>query len=337
MQRLSRIGRARRMDFRDERGAVAVIVALTMTVVIGMAALVIDVGASQARLAQLQEAADAASLAIAQQCVGAAGTTVASCASSVIGGATSTARQLAVANVNDGSVAVGTPVFTASTVRVTATSDQVGFFSRLFGVDSTSLSASAKAQWSQPITPLPLAYHECALPDPSSATVLLRSDVLALPLGSCGLVGSVVGILGASWAADADCSFDVNLLTYVGGVLSNVLPPQCAALVTTLIGKQVLLPVYDHVLGPIVINGALLGNGYAVTKYALVTVTGYDFQSVNVFGISLGGPKNMPGAPQCPTLLGIEVPLCQGIQGQFVGYLTPAEAAQRLVGVQLIE
>jgi hypothetical protein len=263
----------------------------------------------------------------------------------VIGGAASTAQQLAVANVNDGSVAVGTPVFTASTVRVTATSDQVGFFSRLFGVDSTSLSASAKAQWSQPITPLPLAYHECALPAPSASTVFLRYDLLDLNLGSCGLLSGVTDLLGPGWVATSDCKYTVDLLSYVSSTLTKVLPTQCAALVSSLIGKQVMLPVYSRILGPIVINGALLGNGYQVEKYAVMTVTGYDFQTLNlsVFGAVTAtiGPKSMPGAPQCPSVdvafVHVEMPTCQGLQGVFSGYLTPAEAAQRLVGVQLIE
>lgn len=331
MQRLT-------LRLRDERGATAIIVALTMFVVLAMAALVIDVGASQARRAQLQEAADAAALAIAQQCVDAPATTVASCASSVIGGATTTAQELAVANVNDRSVTVGTPVFTASTVKVTASSNQVGFFSRIFGVDSTSLAASAKAQWAQPVTPLPLAYHECNLPAPSNNTVFIESDILNVNLATCPLLGAVTGLLGARWAPDANCSFDVNLLTYVNGVLSNVLPSQCVSMLASLIGKQVLIPVYDQVLGPIVINGVLLGNGYQVQKYALFTVTGYDFQSVNALGLTLGGPMNISGSPQCAVVLGIQFPLtCQGLQGKLTQFVTPAEAAQLLVGVQLIE
>ena len=326
---------------RDERGATAIIVALTMAIVLGMAALVIDVGASQARRAQLQEAADAAALAIAQQCVSAAATTVASCASSVIGGASSTAQQLAVANVNDHTVTVSTPTFTASTVKVTAKSDQVGFFSRIFGVDSTTLQASAKAQWTQPVTPLPLAYHECNLPDPSNNTVFLESDILSitnLNIAGCGLLGSVTGLLGARWAPDGSCSFDVNLLSYVNGVLSNLLPSQCVSMLGSLIGKQVLIPVYGNVLVPIVINGVLLGQGYEVKKYALFTVSGYDFQSINALGLTLGGPMNISGSPQCQVILGIQWPLtCQGLQGKLTQFVTPAEAAQLLVGVQLIE
>lgn len=326
---------------RDEGGATAIIVALTMSIVLGMAALVIDVGASQARRAQLQEAADAAALAIAQQCVKAAGTTVASCAPPVVGGATATAQELAVANVNDRTVSVSTPTFTASTVKVTAKSDQVGFFSRIFGVDSTTLQASAKAQWIPPVTRLPLAYHECNLPDPSNNTVFIESDILSitnLNIADCGLLGSVTGLLGARWAPDANCSFDVNLLTYVNGVLSNVLPSQCVSMLGSLIGKQVLIPVYDQVLVPIVVNGVLLGQGYQVKKYALFTVTGYDFQSVNILGVSLGGPKSMPAGPQCAVVLGIEFPLlCQGLQGKLTQFVTAAEAAQMQVGVQLIE
>lgn len=323
---------------RDEHGAVAVIVAISMTVVLAMAALVIDVGAIQARRAQLQEAADAAALGIAQQCSRASATTLASCAPVVQAAARTTAAQLGTANLGDASVAV--PAFTSSTVTVTATSAQAGIFSGLFGSASKGLTASATARWVPPVVPLPLAFHECALPSPSPTTrVFLRSDalsVLNLVTTSCGLLGDVTGVLGARWAVGSGCTFDIDLLTYVGGTLSNLLPSECVSMVTSLPGKEVIVPVYNRVLGPIVVNGVLLGNGYRVEKYALIQLTGYDFQSVNLLGIPLGGPKSMPGNPQCPALLGIELPLCQGLQGYLVGYLTPAEAKQRIVGVQLI-
>lgn len=332
--------RLTRPDWRDDHGAIAVIVALTMVVVLAMAALVIDIGALQARKAQLQEAVDAAALAIAQGCASTPTTTPASCAASVVAASSTTATTLAIDNINDDQVTVATPQFTSSTVKVTATSTQVGFFSRIFGIDSSGLTASAKAQWTQPVTPLPLAYQECALPDASATTkVFLRSDLLKLlefPAG-CNLLEQVDGVLGASWAVGNNCSFDVNLLSYVGGVLSNLLPSECVSKVTSLIGKDVLLPVYGGALGPIVINGVLLGQGYKVEKFAVVRVTGYDFESLNLLGISLGGPKSMPGSPECPTILTLELPLCQGIQGYLTEYLTPDQAAQRLQGVKLIE
>lgn len=340
MFRLSRTsGRTLGRLKRDEHGAVAVIVAISMTAVLAMAALVVDIGATQARRAQLQEAADAAALGIAQQCSTSTGTTLASCASGVLAGAHATAIALGTDNLGDASV--GIPVFTSSTVTVTATSTQVGIFSQLFGVDSSGLTASATAKWTPPVTPLPLAFHECALPAPSSTTkVLLRTDILGvlnLFDTSCGLLGDVTGVLGATWAVGDNCSFDVDLLTYVGGVLSNVLPSECVSMVDSLIGKEVIVPVYSRVLVPIVVNGVLLDHGYRVTKYALIQLTGYDFQSVNLLGVALlGGPKNMTGSPKCPSVLGIELPLCQGLQGYLVGYLTPDEAAQRVAGVQLV-
>lgn len=332
MFRLSRL--------REENGAVAVIVALSMTAVLAMAALVVDIGSTQARRAQLQEAADSAALGVAQQCATAPATTLASCASTVLATSLATATQLGVDNLGDATIA--TPVFTANTVRVTATSTQVGIFASLFTDVSKGLTASATASWTTPVTALPLAYQDCALPTPSTSTkVFLRSDALKV-LGSlpgCGVVGSVLGVVGGSWAVASGCTYDIDLLTYVGGVLSNLLPSECVSMVNSLPGKEVLVPVYGHVLVPIVIDGVLLGQGYKVEKYALIQLTGYDFQSLSVLGLSLGGPKYMPGDPQCPDILltGLEEPLCQGLQGYLTGYLTPAEAAQRVAGVRLIK
>lgn len=322
----------------DDRGAVAVIVAISMTVVLVMAALVVDIGAIQSKRAQLQEAVDSAAIGIAQQCAKAPATTLASCASGVLATAQATANTLGTDNLAD--AVIGTPVFTSTTVTVTATSVQAGILSGLFGSDSKGLTASATAKWVPPVWPLPLAFHECALPAPSSTNkVLLRTDaldVLNLFDTSCGLLGDVTGTIGARWSVGSNCSFDVDLLTWVGGTLSNLLPSECVSMVASLPGKEVIVPVYSNVLVPIIVNGVLLGQGYEVKKYALIQLTGYDFESLNVLGISLGGPKSMPGNPKCPTLLGLELPLCQGLQGYLVGYLTPAEAKQRIAGVQLI-
>src|SRR4051812_168054 len=86
---------------RDETGAITVIVAIMMTVVLGMAALVIDVGAAEARRAQLQNAADAAATGIAQRCFESSFTSLAACDGGVVGAATATASTYATQNVND--------------------------------------------------------------------------------------------------------------------------------------------------------------------------------------------------------------------------------------------
>lgn len=344
---------------RDESGAMTVVTAILMTIVLGMAALVIDIGAAEARRAQLQDAADAAATGIAQRCFESPLTMLAACDGGVVGGAPGIAAGYATDNVGDGAASVTSVVFTSDTVRVSLVSDQPSFFARIFDVTSTGIHTDATAKWSQPATPLPLAYHECALPAPSNTTTqFLRYDLLDLNLSSCGLVPGVLDLLGPGWVTQtdlislddglslltSDCSYDIDLVAYVSSTLTKVLPTQCEPLLPSLIGRQVLLPVYDRILVPIVVNGVLLNQGMQIQKYALVEVTGYDFQTLelnllNVVTATIGH-KSMPATgPRCPNLplLPIEVPACQGLQGVFHGYLTPAEAAQRLAGVQLID
>jgi Flp pilus assembly protein TadG len=330
----------------DDRGAVTVIVAIMMVVVLGMAALVVDVGSVEVRRAQLQDAADAAALAIAQDCFGAAGTTVNACDAGVKSAASSTAARLVTKTLP-----VGTPftvtgiAFTIDTVEVSLSSADSSTFGAIFGSAATTVNVQATAQWGLPATPLPLSYNECALPSPSaSSKAFLRYDLLDLDLTGCGLIGGVINELGSGWMNTSNCTFDVNLLSYLSDVLTKVLPTNCAPIVASLMGKYVLLPVYSHVLTDIVVKGVLLGQGYAVQKYALVQVTGYDFQtvSVNLLGLPLSvGPANISGAPQCPTvdllhILNVQDLLCQGLQGYLQGYLTPTEAAARMRGVELI-
>ena len=298
---------------RDESGAVTILVAICMTVVLGMAALVIDIGAAQARKAQLQDAADAAAMGLAQRCFESALTMLAACDGGVVGSATAIASGYAAENVNDESASVTSVAFTSDTVKVTLTSDQPSFFARIWDITSTTVNTDATAEWGQPATPLPLAYHECALPAPSSSAVqFLRYDLLDLNLSSCGLIPGVLDLLGPGWVTqtdlislddglsllDSDCSFDIDLVAYVSSTLTKVLPTQCSHLLPSLIGRQVLLPVYDRVLVPIVVNGVLLNQGMEVKKYALMEVTGYDFQtlSINLLNIVTAsiGPKDMP-------------------------------------------
>jgi Flp pilus assembly protein TadG len=330
----------------DDRGAVTVIVAIMMVVLLGMAALVVDVGSVEVRRAQLQDAADAAATAIAQNCYSATGTTVSACDAGVKGAASSTASNLATKTLPSGTpFSVDAVAFTINTVEVTLSSADASTFGAIFGNASTTVTVHATAQWGLPATPLPLSYNECAMPSPApSSKAFLRYDLLDLDLTGCGLIGGVINELGSGWMNTSNCTFDVNLLSYLSDVLTKVLPTNCAPIVSGLVGKYVLLPVYSHVLTNIVVKGVLLGQGYAVQKYALVQVTGYDFQTVslNLLGLPLSvGPANISGSPQCPTvdllhILNVQDLLCQGLQGYLQGYLTPTEAAARMRGVELI-
>ncbi len=91
---------ALRLLRRDERGVVAVIVGLLIgTVLLGLGALVIDVGQLYQERAQLQNGADAAALAVAKSCI------LGTCTTST---ALSTAQTYANENAADGAAGVGT-------------------------------------------------------------------------------------------------------------------------------------------------------------------------------------------------------------------------------------
>lgn len=352
---------------RDELGATSVVVILLMTVLLISAALVVDIGAVQARKAQLQDAADAAALAVAQECYEHPASSLGGCAASVIAGATGTATSLAVANLNDREVTVTAVEFpTAATVRVTLASTQDGYFAPIAGVDSSDVEAAATAEWNPPAVPLPLAMAACAFPDPGDETVLQTSiavSALLTPvLGEdCGLLSSgdllsnttgTVGIVAGGWLTAADCTYDPNLLTTVSATVSKVVPTDCADVVqgwgvSESSPQRVLLPVFDSGLNQLV-EDDILGMG-SVDRYAIVDVTGYSFTGLLGLG-SVGGSdpslctsdEGVIGAVLAlipPLLQGLlnTVTGCQALDGTFVGFATPDEAAAMTAGVRLID
>jgi Flp pilus assembly protein TadG len=383
MRRLRRLGAGVR-GRDDERGAVAVVVAITMTLVLLMAALVVDVGALQARRAQLQDAADAAALAIAQRCFDDPTTVVSHCAAPVIAEAEATALALATETLNDGRVALDDLDFTSDTVTVALSSEQAGTFSIFAGIEQTDLTVSATARWEQPAIPLPLALNRCSLPEPDDDEIVFVgtgvyegvNNLLDTALGGLGaLLGSAdvaayldgilscgTNVLAGGWLDDLgpNCDYDPALLsTYVNSTLTKVLPPlnACTEMFESLVGKRVIVPVYDGALGETV--GEVLGT-VEITGYAEFVVTGWDFE-----GLLAIGDESYPTAPfyddpSCPSSLDdlLGVPLtdglndllelllgsglddllaCQGIQGSLVDdSLTPTEAVERLSGVRLI-
>jgi Flp pilus assembly protein TadG len=126
---------------KNESGQAIVMLAISLTVIMGMAALVLDVGSWFRTDRRLQQTADAAALAGAQMLPNP-------------GQATSTA--LHYANENGGNVIgsdieVSTTFTTNDTIRVKAQKDDPGFFSKIFGLDSTTIHAQAKARTDSPL------------------------------------------------------------------------------------------------------------------------------------------------------------------------------------------
>ncbi len=119
-----------------ERGQALVVTVLFMTVLLGMAAAVLDVGAWYRQHRQLQTTADAAALAGAQALPADPGGAIA----------------LAVdyGDKNGGGVSAGNVALSGDTstseIAVTARKPTPGIFTKLFGIDSVDIEASAQAR-----------------------------------------------------------------------------------------------------------------------------------------------------------------------------------------------
>jgi len=121
---------------RNERGQVIVLTVIALTVLLGMSALVLDVGSWFRTKRQLQATADAAALAGAQALPDSPGS----------------AYNLALdyAGKNGGGVAGGDVTITSTnagndTIAVAAKKNEPGFFSRVFGLNAVDVGARAKA------------------------------------------------------------------------------------------------------------------------------------------------------------------------------------------------
>jgi Flp pilus assembly protein TadG len=131
-------------------GAIAVLVAIMMVMLIGFGALAVDAGALFTERRELQSGADAGAFAVAEDCA----RRLPSCAA---GAAAATARGYADANALDGaSTAEDVDLdLAASTVTVsTLTRDASSganqfslFFGRVLGLDETAVRAVAAARW----------------------------------------------------------------------------------------------------------------------------------------------------------------------------------------------
>jgi putative Flp pilus-assembly TadE/G-like protein len=125
--------------FRNQRGQAVVLTVVFMTGMLGMAALVVDVGSWYRAQRDTQRVADAAALAGAQ----------------ALPESTGQARTLAAEYTDKNPIvgAPGTPTidFPASnTIKVHVSKPVNGFFSKLFGVDSFNVGADASARSMQP-------------------------------------------------------------------------------------------------------------------------------------------------------------------------------------------
>lgn len=277
----------------DEGGAVAVLVALLMVVLMGFAAIAVDVGALYAERRELQNGADAAALAIAQRCGrGSCGDTVA------------LAQHMADANARDGVAGVESLSVGAGTVTVATHSRQADgrdsaplVLAPVLGVDRARVRARSTAAWGAPsagTTIVPLAFSWCAfaaqtgggIPSTSTERVIRYQDLSGTTCtGPSGM--TIPGGFGWLQPEPGRCSATASIFDpQTPGKPGSSVPGTCtAADFAALPGRTVLLPLFDAA------GGTGGGGWYGIHGFAAFRLTGYRFSGDPAF--------NWNNRPQC--------------------------------------
>jgi Flp pilus assembly protein TadG len=282
--------RTRRL--RDERGAAAVLIALVLVPLLGFAAIAVDIGAVYAERARLQTAADAAALAVAQDC-----------ARGNCGDMQATASALVAAN--DPDVATAPPVLSSTPLSVTVSGGKPTrhWFAPVLGIDATQVRASATVAWGEPgagTAVLPLTFSWCSFSQQTGGLASTTPQTILFTKtandGCTGPSGNAVpGGFGYLDTTGGRCQAASARGGQSGSSTGNSVPSPCAASdFSAWIGRTVLLPLYDQA-------GSTGNNAwYHVYAYAAFTLTGY----------SLGGQYKTSPAP------------CGGNDRCIAGYFT---------------
>ncbi|MEX5258788.1 pilus assembly protein TadG-related protein [Kocuria sp. CPCC 205263] len=301
-----------------ERGAIAVTTALTLVVLLGFAAIAIDFGLMYEEKAQLQNGADSAALAVAQNCVEAPST----CSSA----APHISNKIALDNTRDGLSDVASLTFPTSTsvrVQTQANDGKAGAgklalsIAPVLGVKDPSISAAASASWGGPGTgpaTLPIAVSHCqatkAFEQSGSTVVLDITGKSNLP--GCTHEGSSVPG-GFGWfrqGAKAECGQETSHDDIVFSDPGNDFAESCDDVLKGLLHKSIgdvlLLPVYDSTSD----SG---NNGkYYISGWIAFKVTGWNF------GGSAKDDNNVNVREHANQ--GLCTGNCRGIIGTFVRY-----------------
>jgi hypothetical protein len=317
-----------KIGHHGERGGISVIVALLMVVLLGFAAIAVDVGMLYSEKAQLQNGADAAALLVAQKCARSEAdpncSAISPLAASVVNG-----------NALDGqtnvkSIALNVP---DRTVRVTAGAKQNGeapnevslFFANALGFSSTEVNANASVQWGSPVKGpalFPITVSICQVRDSTDVIQLLQlhgknanTDCLYGPSGA-----AVEGGFGGLHQDSGECGALVDIAgSTAGGDTGNNPPPHCEATLNSWAadmdaGKDVilLLPIFNSVTG----TGA--GAVYGLMTFAAFKVVGWKLGNTGLPYTFRNRTPDVPAALECREP-------CRGIIGTFVKYVSLAD------------
>jgi Flp pilus assembly protein TadG len=310
-----------------ERGGIAVIVAIVMVVMLGFAALAIDVAKLYSERAQLQNGSDSAALMVAQKC---AKDDAVNCSAT-----TPMAADLANKNAIDGLSNVKSIALdkTNRTVTVTVGAKETGtsansvslFFAGVLGIPSTEVNATSSVRWGSPVkgtTPFPITVSICQVRGQANAMQLLQLHAKNANT-DCNYGPSGAFVQGGFGGLKQDlgvCGSTIDLATSkAGGDTGNNPPPYCESTLNAWAtdiasGKEVimLLPVFNAVSGT--------GNNavYGLTTFAAFKIKGWKLGSSGLPYTFQNRTPDVPSALECREP-------CRGIIGTFVQYVSLAD------------
>lgn len=315
----------------DEDGATAVVVALSLIVLFGFGALAVDVGQIYQERRELQNGADAAALAAAQDCADGDPLVFAACVVTPVADDCDVTTaplqgridEYAVANANDASANVCVYeldlIGKSITVETETLSGGDNFLTHwlagVLGHPTTTVTAQATAAWgafgSGSTVPLTFSYCEWSDMVPTLEDLPTSSETIFFHDGKKTDPEDCVGPAGQDTAGgfgwlDTDgsgaCEADVTAEAEAEGDTGNNVPKECDPdFWASLVGETVMIPIFSEITG----TGA--GAIYYIEGVAAFELEGY----------RLSGDKkyNHPDPPPCT---GDE----RCIRGRFTDYVS---------------
>jgi Flp pilus assembly protein TadG len=293
---------------KDDRGATAIFLALLMVPLLCFGAISVDVAGIYARKQQVQNAADAGALAVAQECAAmmtqtpnrtASQRAAQSCIDPSLD-INTVPRDLATANVDATATGQVTnaPLYVGTgTVTVKATDTRTNAFGAAVGLNQTTISATASARWGVPASGpvnLPATYSWCEWSaqtngGSTSPTATYEID-FSKTSGVRTCTGPSMNIVpgGFAWV-DPDpgvCGATFDIGEWATSKTGISVPGTCGnSDFMNLVGRTFLIPIFDNSQGT--------GNNasYHIYGFAAFTLLGYNFRSQYIY--------NPPGGPSC--------------------------------------